>query len=64
MMDFLTFTFQGFWHFLGVAILLGMVLNFILAMYNRTFRHYNIRKHGYPPLHCDADGDFKPKEQD
>ena len=26
---------------------------------NRILRHWNIRKHGYPPVHCDADGDFK-----
>ena len=64
MMDLLNFTFQSFWHFIGVAILLGMVLNSILFIYNRAFRHYNIRKHGYPPAHCDADGDFKQKEED
>lgn len=27
---------------------------------NRIMRHWNIHKHGYPPVHCDADGDFKP----
>lgn len=63
-MEILTFIFQSFWHFLGAAILLGMILNSILFIYNRTFRHFNIRKHGYPPVHCDADGDFKVKEQD
>ena len=26
---------------------------------NRIMRHININKHGYPPPHCDADGDFK-----
>lgn len=26
---------------------------------NRIMRHMNIRKHGYPPPHCDADGDFR-----
>lgn len=29
---------------------------------NRVLRHWNIRKHGYPPVHCDADGDFKDLE--
>ena len=24
--------------------------------------HPNIRKAGWPPPHCDADGDFKPDE--
>mgnify|MGYP003612988700 CR=1 FL=1 len=64
MIEFLKFTFQGFWYFLGVTILLGMVLNFILSMYNRTFRHFNIRKHSYPPAHCDADGDFKQQKEE
>lgn len=25
---------------------------------NRIIRHLNIRAHGWPPAHCDADGDF------
>lgn len=31
---------------------------------NRVLRHWNIRKHGYPPSHCDADGDFKKDKKD
>jgi len=27
-------------------------------------RGYNIRKHGWPPEHCDADGDFNYMEND
>jgi len=27
-------------------------------------RYWNINKHGYPPPHCDADGDFKVSESD
>ena len=30
---------------------------------NRIIRGFNIRKHGYPPPHCDADGDFKKIEK-
>ena len=26
---------------------------------NRPLRAMNIRKHGWPPAHCDADGDFR-----
>lgn len=63
-MEFLQFTFQSFWHFIGTAILLGGVLNFIFVMWNRFWRHWNIRKHGWPPVHCDADGDFKTEEED
>ena len=29
---------------------------------NRPLQHMNIRKHGWPPEHCDADGDFTSKE--
>ena len=34
---------------------------------NRGLRHLNIRKQGWPPPHCDADGDAvetETKEQD
>jgi len=60
-MEFLKFILSDFWIFLGFIIVLGTVLDFILKMYNRTMRHWNIRKHGYPPQHCDADGDFITK---
>ena len=29
---------------------------------NRPLRHRNIKLHGWPPVHCDADGDFKKDE--
>lgn len=31
---------------------------------NRPLRHKNIRLHGWPPKHCDADGDFKKEKDD
>lgn len=31
---------------------------------NRYWRHKTIRKQGYPPPHCDADGDFPAKEKE
>lgn len=46
-------------------------LTFFLALFvaevairlpNRVLRHWNIRKYGYPPAHCDADGDFKKED--
>lgn len=43
--------------------LLWLVFNFALRFWNRTLRHWNIRKHGYPPAHCDADGDFMEAKQ-
>lgn len=39
---------------------LKSVCGTVAVLWNRTLRHWNIRKHGYPPAHCDADGDFAP----
>lgn len=39
-----------------------MVTATIFKIWNRFMRHLNIRKHGWPPAHCDADGDFKPED--
>jgi len=64
MMEFLNFMFQGFWYFVGCAMILGGIGNGICFIWNRFWRHWNIRKHGYPPIHCDADGDFKVDKKD
>jgi hypothetical protein len=34
----------------------------IFRCWNRFLRMLNIRKHGWPPVHCDADGDFLKAE--
>ncbi len=39
----------------------GFVSRVFIVLPNRILRHRNIRLHGYPPPHCDADGDFKEK---
>jgi hypothetical protein len=66
-MRFLEFTFQSAHHFIGMLLLLGGFGTWSLRMVNRFMRHWNIRKHGYPPVHCDADGDqlleFEPEEK-
>lgn len=36
--------------------ILASFLQFAIKM---PFRYMNIRRHGYPPAHCDADGDLK-----
>jgi Na+/serine symporter len=41
------------------VILVMLGAHYFVALVNRIFRHWNIRKHGYPPAHCDADGDFR-----
>lgn len=32
MIEFLQFTFQGFWHFIGVMILLGILIKLIVVL--------------------------------
>ena len=56
-------TSNGFWHFIGCYLILTTIIYLPLKTFavviNRILRHLNIRKHGYPPSRCDADGDFK-----
>ena len=56
----------GFWKFIGYLLMTGLILivpsQLIVISINRPLRHWNIRKHGYPPIHCDADGDFKEEK--
>lgn len=33
--------------------------NLIFQCWNRFWRHWTLRKNGYPPAHCNADGDFQ-----
>lgn len=47
------------WLAFFLACLLVSCFKFLI---NRPLRHMNIRKHGWPPSHCDADGDFKSGE--
>jgi len=63
MIEILEFIFSGFWIWLGTFILVSLLFITLFKFYNRYLRHRNILKHGYPPPHCDADGDF-PEEKD
>ena len=49
--------------FLAMFALAGLRVVFIYSI-NRPLRHANIRKHGWPPAHCDADGDFKNADKE
>jgi len=64
MIEFLQFTFQNFWTWLGVMILIGVPVNFCLRVISRLIRSSNIKAKGWPPPHLDADGDFKPEPKD
>jgi len=50
---------EGFWVFCGYLILISVTLHAICFIWGRFWRYWILRKHGYPPTHCDADGDFK-----
>jgi len=62
-MDLVEFIFRDFWHFIGILILLYVaiyfVANLIINSWPRFLRMLMIRKHGWPPSHLDADGDWK-----
>lgn len=63
MLEILQLALSGFWQFVGTGLLLSLVLQFLFLCWNRLWRHMNIRKQGYPPMHCDADGDFKENKK-
>ena len=46
----------------GISGIVWMVSSIIGDIFfrlpNRVLRHFSIKKHGWPPLHCDADGDL------
>ena len=59
LVEFLSAGFNAFILICAVYYLLKFTL-FILP--NRVLRSINIRKHGWPPPYCDADGDLKAQE--
>jgi hypothetical protein len=60
MTDLLKFASDNPWLTFFLAVLAAeVIIRVVVNLPNRILRHWNIRKHGYPPPHCDADGDFK-----
>ena len=62
-MKALEFILSSFWHWAGFMAILALILYFscntILHLVNRILRHSTLKKIGYPPVHCDADGDSR-----
>ena len=58
-MELVKFIFSDFWIFTGAILILYMFINGFGYSWRLLLRHLNIKKYGYPPEHCDADGDFK-----
>lgn len=56
-MELVKFMFSGLFTFIGFMIILNAILWFMFLCWNRFLRSRNIAKHGWPPIHLDADGD-------
>lgn len=54
---------SGFWPWLGFCFIGGAIIDVAAKCWSRFLRHLNVRKHGWPPSHLDADGDWKNEEQ-
>lgn len=59
----LEIAFSGFWEFIGIWILVTIPFALIRSIWIRLMRMIMVNKHGWPPPHLDADGDWKPKEE-
>lgn len=44
---------------LALTFIYKIIVLVVFILPNRLLRYRNIQKFGYPPAHCDADGDFK-----
>jgi len=57
------------WYVASLCLIIGclvyLIICRILAVIARIIRHWDIKKHGWPPAHCDSDGDpYRPPEPD
>lgn len=68
MIDLIKLALSGFWKFTGFIIILYYILhyvcNLIFKIIHLFFRSRIIKKQGYPPPHCNADGDLKKLEHE
>lgn len=59
MTDLFKFASDNPWLTFFLAVIAAeVIIRVVVNLPNRILRHWNIHKHGYPPPHCDADGDF------
>lgn len=62
-MTILEFVSNSPWISFFLALVIGEIISILFyKLPNRIIRGMNIRKHGWPPEHCDADGDFKKED--
>lgn len=43
------------------CVFISALFRCVFLCWNRFLRWASIRKSGWPPAHCDADGDFPPR---
>jgi hypothetical protein len=48
------------WLTFFLALIIGQV---VAGVISRVLRIWSMRKLGYPPVYCDADGDFRKEEE-
>lgn len=63
-MAVLEFIFSDFWIWLGFTIIFLSGVIFFYQLFSRTMRHKVLMKHGYPPPHCNADGNAPDDDED
>ncbi len=67
MKQIIEIAFSGFWQFVGMMILLNgaayFLVNGFVRLWTRFLRMIMVYKHGWPPPHLDADGDWKGESE-
>lgn len=53
--------FESIWNFVIVFAIFSYL---IYTLLESLFKFLNIRKHGYPPKWCDANGNFKKLDEE
>jgi len=61
-MEIIRFIFSSFWIWLGAVTIIYIPFETIVKVIRLLVRRSNISKHGWPPTHLDADGDWKKNE--
>lgn len=46
-------------YWLPILLAIYIFARYTFRCWSRLLRHLNVRAHGWPPAHLDADGDFK-----
>ncbi len=55
---------NGFIAFLILCSCYYLLRALLFCLPNRILRSINIANRGWPPVHCDADGDYKKAEEE